>query len=140
MGLPFPRWLTSKTGSFFNWNSLGSQDLGPIPVEEEDTGMGRCSGAWLDTARDWGLPVDHEATLHLPDRKPREARGRRGRQTVMSSLTRWECLHLDGDPRGTTHTSTVSVHTPCAGTSRHNPLHCLVETCTPPPSHAHGPP
>lgn len=55
--------------------------------EEEDISTERCSGAWLDTARDWGLPVDDEATLHLPDRKPREARGRRGRQTVMSSLT-----------------------------------------------------
>lgn len=41
----------------------------------------------MDTARDWGLPVDDEATLRLPDRKPREARGRRGRQTVISFLT-----------------------------------------------------
>lgn len=66
---------------------MGSQCLGLIPVEEGYIGTGRCSGAWLDTVRDWGLPVEDEATLHLPDRKPREARGRRGRQTVMSSLT-----------------------------------------------------
>lgn len=57
-------------------------------MEEEYVGTGRCSGlAWLDTVREWGLPVDDEAMLHLPDRKPREARGRGGKQTVMSSLT-----------------------------------------------------
>lgn len=30
-------------------------------------------------------PTDDEATLHLPDRKPREARGKGGRQMVVSS-------------------------------------------------------
>lgn len=90
MGLTSPSQVADikkKKKDSFNWNSLGSQCLGPIPVEEGYIGTGRCSGAWLDTVRDWGLPVDDEATLHLPDRKPREARGRRGRQTVMSSLT-----------------------------------------------------
>lgn len=80
MGLTSPSQAADiKKKDSFNWNSLGSQCLGPIPVEEGYIDTGRCSGAWLDTVRDWGLPVEDEATLHLPDRKPREARGRRGR-------------------------------------------------------------
>lgn len=52
MGLTSPSQVADfkKPGSFFNWNSSGSQGLGPIPVEEEDTSTGRCSGVgWIQS-------------------------------------------------------------------------------------------
>lgn len=49
----------------------------------------RCSGSWWDPVLpEAGVsPADDEATLHLPDRKPREARGRGRREGVVSPVT-----------------------------------------------------
>lgn len=82
--------------------------------------MGRCSGSWLYPAKAGVSPACEGAPLHLPDRKPREARGQGGRQTVWSCPPplRLEFPHLGaGGRRGHTGSGFLLPGT-CSATSR----------------------
>lgn len=79
---PFSKWLTSNPMLPLSLQQFWEPGLGPILVGVEDLSTGGCSGSWLDQARAGVPPVDDEATLHLPDRKPREARSRGGKEAV----------------------------------------------------------